>query len=108
MLAQLARDIPRGDFLYEPKWDGFRCLAFVSDGRVALRSRHERRLSRYFPELVAALSGLARDYVLDGEIVVPGAAGLDFPALLSRLHPAPSRVARLSRETPAVVVAFDL
>src|SRR5690242_12984415 len=91
MLARLARELPAGDVLYEPKWDGFRCLAFVAGGEVDLRSRHGRPFTRYFPELVAALAPL-RDAVLDGEVVVGGAAGLDFAALLGRLHPAASRV----------------
>jgi ATP-dependent DNA ligase len=107
MLARLARDIPRGGWLYEPKWDGFRCLAAVADGAVDLRSRHGRPFARYFPELVAALATLG-DAVLDGEIVVTGAAGLDFAALLCRLHPSSSRVGRLARETPASFIAFDL
>ncbi len=110
MLARLAHELPRGGgWLYEPKWDGFRCLAFVSGGEVDLRSRHDRRLARYFPDLVEALRGVATArFVLDGEIVVAGARGLDFPALLSRVHPSATRVERLQRETPASLVAFDL
>ncbi|MDQ3874272.1 MAG: ATP-dependent DNA ligase, partial [Actinomycetota bacterium] len=109
MLARLAHDLPRGDFLYEPKWDGFRCLAFCSGGDIDLRSRHDRPLARYFPELVDALRALrAERFVLDGEIVVATSTGFDFPALLARVHPAASRVERLSRETPAILIAFDL
>jgi ATP-dependent DNA ligase len=109
MLAALARELPGDGFLYEPKWDGFRCLAFRCDDTVDLRSRHDRPLARYFPELVAGLRSVAaRRFVLDGEIVVRSAAGSDFPALLARLHPAASRVERLSAETPASFVAFDL
>jgi ATP-dependent DNA ligase len=109
MLATLARELPRGGFLYEPKWDGFRCLAFRCRGDVDLRSRHDRPLARYFPELVAGLLSItAERFVLDGEIVLRSAAGSDFPALLARLHPAASRVQRLSAETPASYVAFDL
>ncbi len=108
MLARLVRDVPEGDYLYEPKWDGFRCLAFVGDAAVDLRSRHDRRLSRYFPEVVDALLAVGTRFVADGELVVEAASGFDFTALLSRLHPTPSRVARLARETPATFVAFDL
>jgi ATP-dependent DNA ligase len=108
MLARLARELPPGH-LYEPKWDGFRCLAFCEDGEIDLRSRNDRRLARYFPELVDALGRLPEArIVLDGELVVPAAAGLDFTALLRRLHPAVSRIERLSRETPAWLIAFDI
>src|SRR5512142_1612249 len=109
MLARLARELPVGPYLYEPKWDGFRCLAFVEGASADLRSRHGRPLARYFPELAEALCsvGEAR-FVLDGEIVVAAGPGLGFPALLSRLHPSASRVERLRRETPASLVAFDL
>ncbi|HEX2085793.1 MAG TPA: ATP-dependent DNA ligase [Solirubrobacteraceae bacterium] len=104
MLGRLVRELPLGGYLYEPKWDGFRCLAFVDGDDVDLRSRHDRPLARYFPELVAALRG-AR-HVLDGEIVLAG--GFDFPALMGRLHPARSRAERLAVEVPAAYVAFDL
>jgi ATP-dependent DNA ligase len=108
MLARLARELPAGDLLYEPKWDGFRCLAFAAGpGAVDLRSRNHRPLARYFPELVAALGALPLPAVLDGEIV-SAAPGRGFEALLARLHPSPSRVARLARESPATLVAFDL
>jgi ATP-dependent DNA ligase len=109
MLARLVRDVPTGDFIYEPKWDGFRCLAFKSGPDVDLRSRHDRPLARYFPELVAAFRALpAERVVLDGEIVLVAEAGFDFALLLSRLHPAASRVERLSREAPARYIAFDI
>jgi ATP-dependent DNA ligase len=108
MLAALQRELPIGAYLYEPKWDGVRCLAFVENGQVDLRSRHGRPLARYFPELVAALAALAHDVVLDGEIVIVGDQGFDFAALLNRTHPAASRVARLSQDTPATFIAFDL
>jgi ATP-dependent DNA ligase len=109
MLARLSRELPEGDYVYEPKWDGFRCLAFAEPGRDAdLRSRNQRPLARYFPELVEAFRGMPRASVLDGEIVIAGARGYDFPALLARIHPSRSRVAMLSRETPASFVAFDL
>jgi ATP-dependent DNA ligase len=109
MLGRRVDELPTGDWVYEPKWDGFRCIAFGAGGAVDLRSRHNRPLSRYFPELVACLSELpAADCVLDGEIVLPTAGGLSFDALLARLHPAASRVERLCRDTPARFVAFDL
>ena len=109
MLARLAREVPRGDFLYEPKWDGFRALVFRDGGEVDIQSRHGRPLSRYFPELVEAFAALpAERFVVDGEIVVLGPEGSDFPALMARLHPTASRVQRLSRETPSSFVAFDL
>jgi ATP-dependent DNA ligase len=105
MLARLARELPRDGYLYEPKWDGFRCLVFREARDVELRSRNQRPLARYFPELVEALLELPVDrFVLDGEILVAG----DFEALLRRLHPAASRVERLRVETPASFVAFDL
>jgi ATP-dependent DNA ligase len=102
MLAQLERELPVGDFVYEPKWDGFRCLAFGAD----LRSRHGRPLGRYFPEIVEALqpSGPA----FDGELLIAGEEGSDFAALLNRLHPSRSRVDELRRQTPATYVVFDL
>src|SRR4051812_34048313 len=106
MLARLADELPRGDYVYEPKWDGFRCLAFRDGGEVGLWSRHARELTRYFPEVVEALLALSEPrLVLDGELILPDG---DFPALMARIHPAASRVERLRRETPAVFVAFDL
>ncbi|MCC6418902.1 MAG: ATP-dependent DNA ligase [Gemmataceae bacterium] len=110
MLARLTPAIPEGDgWLYEPKWDGFRALAFVDDGGVYLQSRDLRPLARYFPELA---EGMARvlpvPLVLDGEIVIMAPHGLDFDALQLRLHPAASRVRKLAGETPASFVAFDL
>ena len=108
MLARLERDLPVAEGLrYEPKWDGFRCLAFCGSGDVVLQSRNDRPLTRYFPEVVAGLSGLG-DVVLDGELVITRGGRADFPALLARLHPAASRVELLARETPACYVAFDL
>ncbi len=109
MLARPARVLPAGDWRYEPKWDGFRCVAFVSGSEVELGSRNERPLTRYFPEVAAALGPLGgRRCVLDGELVVAGADGLDFDALSQRVHPAASRVAVLAEATPAAFVAFDL
>ena len=107
-LAKGAKELPTGDgWLYEPKWDGFRVIAFVDGDDVYLQSRGSKPLQRYFPELVA---GLPRGrYVLDGEIVIVGADGApDFETLQSRIHPADSRVQKLAAETPAVVYAFDL
>jgi ATP-dependent DNA ligase len=108
MLGRLARELPRGGYLYEPKWDGFRCLAFREGPEVDLRSRHGRPLARYFPELVEALGELAGSFVLDGEVLVLRDGELDFEALMRRLHPAERRVERLRAETPASYVAFDL
>jgi len=109
MLAKLVREIPAGDFLFEPKWDGFRCLAFRDGPRVELYSRNQRPLNRYFPEVVDGLCRLPADrVVLDGELMIATEAGSDFTALLARLHPAASRVARLAHETPACLVVFDI
>ena len=96
-------------WLYEPKWDGFRCLAFRQGDEVILQSKAGQPLGRYFPEIVAALLALpARKFVLDGEIVIRSGAGLDFDALLQRIHPAASRIQRLSQETPSTYMVFDL
>jgi ATP-dependent DNA ligase len=109
MLARLEHTLPADGYLYEPKWDGFRCLAFRDREQVDLRSRNQRPLARYFPELVEALAALPVErFVLDGEILAISEHGADFPALLARLHPAASRVERLRRETPALFIAFDL
>jgi ATP-dependent DNA ligase len=108
MLARLARELPP-DLLYEPKWDGFRCLVFRDGNEIDVRSRHDRPLARYFPELVDAFAAVPEPrFVVDGEVVVPAGDGFDFTALLGRLHPAASRVERLSRETPAWFIAFDM
>jgi ATP-dependent DNA ligase len=112
MLAKLARTLPEGDgWLFEPKWDGFRCIVFRDGDAVELASRNERPFTRYFPELLDPLRATLPDRcVVDGEIVVPDrdGRGLDFDALLQRIHPAESRVRRLAGETPASYVAFDL
>ncbi len=110
MLARLARTLPLGDqTLYEPKWDGFRCIVFRDGDEVELGSRTEKPLTRYFPEVVDAVRAELPDRcVVDGEIVITGPSGLDFDALLQRIHPADSRVRRLASETPASLVAFDL
>ncbi len=109
MLAKSVPSVPDGDFLYEPKWDGFRCLVFRDGDEVELGSRNERPLTRYFPEVVEAVrEQLPARCVVDGEIVVAGGRGLDFEALLQRVHPAASRVRMLAGSTPASLVAFDL
>jgi ATP-dependent DNA ligase len=109
MLAKLTADLPEGEnFIYEPKWDGFRAIVFCGGGDVYIQSRDLRPLDRYFPELHDALvTALPDDCVLDGEIVIATAHGLDFDRLQLRLHPAASRVAKLAAETPASFVAFD-
>jgi ATP-dependent DNA ligase len=109
VLPQLARPkpaLPTGDgWVYEPKWDGFRCIAFVEDGEAYLQSRNGRDLTRYFPELRFPEGR----YVIDGEIVVFGAdGGQDFDALGQRIHPAKKRIDQLAGETPARFIAFDL
>jgi ATP-dependent DNA ligase len=110
MLAKLSRELPVGDGLtYEPKWDGFRCLAFREGDHVELSSRNERPFARYFPEIVDAVRALAADHVvLDGELLVHTSAGFDFAALMKRLHPARSRVEVLRTEYPACYVLFDI
>jgi ATP-dependent DNA ligase len=110
MEATPVAELPTGpDWQYEPKWDGFRCLAFRDGSRVELRSKSGRSLARYFPELIAALRELEpATFALDGEIVVPDGKALNFDALLQRIHPAASRVTRLAAETPAIYIVFDL
>jgi ATP-dependent DNA ligase len=110
MLAKLAEALPTSPgFLFEPKWDGFRAIIFRQGSDVYIQSRDLKPLDRYFPELHGALANaLPSGCVLDGEIVIATADGLDFDALQMRLHPAASRVARLAAETPASFVAFDL
>jgi ATP-dependent DNA ligase len=110
MLAKLADALPsEGAVLYEPKWDGFRAIAFKSARSVYLQSRDLRPLDRYFPDLHdALLQRLPKSCVLDGEIVIATPHGLDFDALQLRLHPAASRVAMLAAQTPASFVAFDV
>jgi ATP-dependent DNA ligase len=109
MLAKLADGLPAGDtFLYEPKWDGFRAIVFRGGGDVFIQSRDLKPLDRYFPELHDLfLERLPDGCVLDGEIVIATADGLDFDALQLRLHPAASRVAKLANASPASFVAFD-
>jgi ATP-dependent DNA ligase len=110
MEAQPASELPAGpEWHYEPKWDGFRCLAFRDGNKVDLQSKSQKPLTRYFPELVAALKALKpQKLVLDGEIVIPLDGQLSFDSLLMRIHPAESRVRKLSLETPSVYIVFDL
>ena len=110
MLAKAVTGLPEGDGLvYEPKWDGFRAIVFRHGDTVEIGSRNTKPLTRYFPEVVAAvLAELPDRCVLDGEIVIPTGDRLDFEALLQRIHPADSRVQKLSVETPAHFVAFDV
>src|SRR5438874_8212796 len=110
MLAKRVDELPPGDtWIFEPKWDGFRALIFRDGDEINIQSRDEKPLNRYFPELIEPLqSQLPKRCVLDGEIVIAGDEGLDFDSLQLRLHPAASRVKKLSVETPASVVFFDL
>src|SRR6266516_3959124 len=110
MEARSVDSIPRGgEWQYEPKWDGFRCLLSRDGDKVELRSKSGEDLTRYFPELVDAARKLkATDFVLDGEIVVPRGKTFSFDDLLQRIHPAASRVRKLSQQTPALFLAFDL
>jgi ATP-dependent DNA ligase len=110
MEAVTLDDLPADDgWVYEPKWDGFRCLAFRDGDEVELRSKAGKPLGRYFPDVVEALRGLgAKRFVLDGEIVIPFEDHLSFEQLLQRIHPAASRVKKLAAETPALFIVFDL
>jgi len=110
MEAKAVGEIPRGDnWQYEPKWDGFRCLAFRKGDSVILQSKAGQPLGRYFPELVAALEELKpNQFVLDGEIVILRDGQLSFDDLLMRIHPAASRIKKLSLETPVTYLLFDL
>ena len=110
MEALLVEDLPEGpEWRFEPKWDGFRCLAVRSGGKVALWSRSGKPLARYFPEVEALFAGLpGGDLTVDGELIIETPNGLSFDALSQRLHPAESRIRKLSAETPAMFIAFDL
>jgi ATP-dependent DNA ligase len=111
MLAKPVAELPEGPYSFEPKWDGFRTIVFRDGDQVELGSRNERPMTRYFPELVAAVTThLPARCVVDAEIVVPDPEGrrLDFDALLLRIHPAASRVRLLATQTPARLIAFDL
>jgi ATP-dependent DNA ligase len=111
MEAKLAEAIPNGEgvWQYEPKWDGFRCLAFKAGDSVDIRAKSGKPLGRYFPELVELLRGLeASEFVVDGEIVIELSGAYSFNALQMRLHPAESRIRKLAAETPARLVLFDM
>lgn len=110
MEADPARDVPDdGDWIYEPKWDGFRCLVFRDGDTVDLRSKAGKPLARYFPEVVEMMLEVdAKRFVLDGELVIPVNGTLVFDELLLRIHPAASRVKKLAAATPAHFIAFDL
>lgn len=111
MEARLAESLPdeRGAWQYEPKWDGFRCLAFKAGSAVDLRAKSGKPLGRYFPEVVAMIRDLPpASFVVDGELVIEAGGGVSFEALQMRLHPAPSRIRKLSTETPARMMLFDI
>ena len=110
MEAESVDAVPVGpQWQYEPKWDGFRCLLFREGDRIELQSKAERSLTRYFPEIVTAAKHLKADrFVLDGELVVPVGSSFSFDDLLQRIHPAQSRVTLLAKETPALLIVFDL
>lgn len=110
MLSKRVDALPDGDgWLFEPKWDGFRALVFRDRGELSIQSRDEKPLDRYFPEVVEALrTGLPERCVLDGELVIARDGALDFDRLQMRLHPAASRIQKLSREVPASIVFWDL
>lgn len=110
MEARLVAELPaEGDWQFEPKWDGFRCLAFKDGAKIEMRAKSGKPLTRYFPEIVQALKDLPqRRFILDGELLIAAGARLSFDALQMRLHPAQSRIDKLSRETPALFMAFDM
>ena len=110
MEAKSVEKLPAGNnWQYEPKWDGFRCLAFRDGDKIDLQSKSGQPLARYFPEVVDALLKLkAKQFVIDGEIVVPVKKKFSFDDLLMRIHPAASRIKKLSEETPAKLIVFDL
>lgn len=110
MEAKLVAELPtQGQWQFEPKWDGFRCLVFRRNGKVVLQAKSGKPLTRYFPEIAAAFADLkSKQFVLDGELLIPVGKALSFEALQMRLHPAQSRIDKLSRETPALFMAFDL
>jgi ATP-dependent DNA ligase len=110
MEAKSVEALPDGrEWQFEPKWDGFRCLAFKSGNKVDLRAKSGKPLARYFPEVVAALLGLTADnFVIDGELIIKVGGALSFDALQMRLHPAQSRITKLSNDTPAHLIVFDM
>src|SRR5687768_11739380 len=111
MEARTAESLPQenGPWQYEPKWDGFRCLAFKSGSAVELRGKSGKPLGRFFPEVVALLKDVpATQFVVDGELVIEIAGRIAFDALQMRLHPAESRIRKLAAETPARLILFDM
>ncbi|MDT4967733.1 MAG: hypothetical protein QOJ64_2470 [Acidobacteriota bacterium] len=110
MEAKVVDKIPAGEnWQYEPKWDGFRCLTFRDQTKIELQSKAGQSLSRYFPELIEAVRKIqAKRFVLDGEIIIPTEEGISFDDLLQRIHPAASRVKKLSESIPAQLLVFDL
>src|SRR5215469_12313631 len=110
MLAKRIDALPQADaFIFEPKWDGFRAIVFKDGNEIDIQSREQKPLNRYFPELLDPLvKRLPARCVLDGEIVIASGHGLDFDSLQLRLHPAASRVKKLSTQMPASIVFFDL
>src|SRR6266853_5563303 len=110
MEAKSVAQLPSGaEWQYEPKWDGFRCIAFRDGDNVYLQSKAGQPLARYFPDVVAAMAKLpARNFVLDGELAIPVNGALSFDELQLRLHPAASRVQKLAAAHPAVYIVFDL
>jgi ATP-dependent DNA ligase len=110
MEARQVEALPSGKaWQYEPKWDGFRCLAWRDGKRIELIGKSGKSLARYFPEVVAGLARHpARRFILDGELAIPEGGALSFDALQARLHPAQSRIDRLARETPAILITFDM
>src|SRR6266550_1762651 len=110
MEARLVEEIPTGGgWQYEPKWDGFRCIAFRNGEQIFLQSKAGQPLARYFPDIVGVLATLSeRQIVLDGELVIPVSGALSFDELQLRLHPAASRVQKLAKAHPAMFIVFDL
>jgi ATP-dependent DNA ligase len=109
MEARTEETLPQGpDWQFEPKWDGFRCIAFKENKKIELQSKAQKPLTRYFPELVTALEEIPEDFVLDGEIVIRSGLKFSFDDLLQRIHPAKSRIEKLSKETPADYIVFDI
>jgi len=110
MEALLAAELPEGDgWQFEPKWDGFRCLAKRDGADITLTSKSGKPLARYFPEVVEMLAKLkSKRFVIDGELIIPLGDAMSFDALQLRLHPAESRIRKLAKETPAQIMAFDL
>jgi ATP-dependent DNA ligase len=110
MEAKLVAELPNeGQWQFEPKWDGFRCVVFRHNANVVLQAKSGKPLTRYFPEIVDAMAAIkAKRFIIDGELLIPVGKALSFDALQMRLHPAQSRIDRLSKETPALFMAFDL